>query len=184
MYGLAQSAQSGACRASMRANLILLMANLSTPLSRRHAADHGALHATRGSRRRTLKRVTGARSKRELVTQRVDRIVCGPAAAETETEPNESVRFLAPFDPLVWDRKRFLRIYGLGLPVRGVHARPTIKMGYYARRCCGAIRCGMGQMRASRPPPHRETRFAARARALKNAFKRKFGERRNALRHS
>jgi hypothetical protein len=32
------------------------------------------------------------------------------------------VRILAPFDPVVWDRRRFGPGVGLGLPVRGVHA--------------------------------------------------------------
>ena len=69
----------------------------------------------------------------ELVTHRVDRIVyVWPVNAKPETAPNESVRFLAPFDPLVWDRKRFAHLWGWDYRFEAYTPEPKRKMGYYA----------------------------------------------------
>lgn len=48
------------------------------------------------------------------------------------TEPEEVVRFLAPFDPLVWDRRRFEHFWGW--PYRFEAYTPPVKrkLGYYA----------------------------------------------------
>jgi len=35
--------------------------------------------------------------------------------------PQDSVRLLTPFDPVVWDRTRF-EYYGMGLPLGSLHA--------------------------------------------------------------
>jgi uncharacterized protein YcaQ len=54
------------------------------------------------------------------------------AARPRMSRPNESVRFLAPFDPLVWDRKRFEHFWNW--PYRFEAYTPVAKrqLGYYA----------------------------------------------------
>lgn len=58
------------------------------------------------------------------------------AAAQTAAEPARLVRFLAPFDPLVWDRRRFEHLWGwvyrfeaytpVAKRVRGYYAMPVL----------------------------------------------------------
>ena len=47
-------------------------------------------------------------------------------------EPPRTVRFLAPFDPLVWDRRRFAIAVGLGIPIRSLYTAAERQLGYYA----------------------------------------------------
>jgi uncharacterized protein YcaQ len=52
-----------------------------------------------------------------------------------ETAPDhevEGVRFLAPFDPVVWDRKRFELLWGWGYRFEAYTPAPKRKHGYYA----------------------------------------------------
>jgi uncharacterized protein YcaQ len=51
-----------------------------------------------------------------------------PAAAE----PDESVRLLAPFDPIVWDRPRFELLWGWEYRFEAYTPMPKRKLGYYA----------------------------------------------------
>ena len=46
--------------------------------------------------------------------------------------PADTVRLLAPFDPVVWDRTPLRAVLGLGLPLRGLHAGAETPAGYYA----------------------------------------------------
>ena len=55
----------------------------------------------------------------------------GPARRE--------VRLLSPFDPVVWDRRRFERIYGGGpIGSRRMFRRPSASAATTRCRCCGA----------------------------------------------
>jgi uncharacterized protein len=47
-------------------------------------------------------------------------------------EPHEAVRFLAPFDPLVWDRQRFEEFWGWQYRFEAYVPAPKRKLGYYA----------------------------------------------------
>jgi uncharacterized protein YcaQ len=57
---------------------------------------------------------------------RVDR--SGLAAAADE----ERVRFLAPFDPVVWDRRRFAHLWGWPYRFEAYTPRAKRRFGYYA----------------------------------------------------
>ncbi len=46
--------------------------------------------------------------------------------------PPETVRFLAPFDPLVWDRRRFEHFWGWSYRFEAYTPPPKRKLGYYA----------------------------------------------------
>jgi hypothetical protein len=45
---------------------------------------------------------------------------------------NNAVRFLAPFDPLVWDRRRFEHLWGWPYRFEAYTPPPKRKLGYYA----------------------------------------------------
>ena len=54
-------------------------------------------------------------------------------APETAPEPEpERVRLLAPFDPLVWDRRRFELLWGWAYRFEAYTPAPKRKLGYYA----------------------------------------------------
>jgi hypothetical protein len=42
------------------------------------------------------------------------------------------VRLLAPFDPLVWDRRRFEQLWGWSYRFEAYAPQPKRKLGYYA----------------------------------------------------
>ena len=44
----------------------------------------------------------------------------------------DDVRLLAPFDPLVWDRRKFELLWGWAVPFRSLYAGAKRKLGYYA----------------------------------------------------
>jgi uncharacterized protein len=48
------------------------------------------------------------------------------------SEPEEMVRFLAPFDPLVWDRRRFEHFWGWPYRFEAYTPPAKRKLGYYA----------------------------------------------------
>lgn len=49
-----------------------------------------------------------------------------------EAPPNETVRFLAPFDPLVWDRRRFEMLWGWAYRFEAYTPKAKRVRGYYA----------------------------------------------------
>ena len=55
-----------------------------------------------------------------------------PEGRVARTEDRDSVRFLAPFDPLVWDRRRFEHFWGWGYRFEAYTPAVKRKMGYYA----------------------------------------------------
>jgi uncharacterized protein YcaQ len=46
--------------------------------------------------------------------------------------PDDQVRLLAPFDPVVWDRRRFERLWGWAYRFEAYTPVPKRKLGYYA----------------------------------------------------
>jgi uncharacterized protein YcaQ len=55
-----------------------------------------------------------------------------PAEDETTTEADDAVRLLAPFDPLVWDRKRFEQLWGWAYRFEAYTPPAKRRLGYYA----------------------------------------------------
>jgi uncharacterized protein len=79
--------------------------------------------------------------------------------------PEDVVRFLAPFDPVVWDRRRFELFWGWAYRFEAYTPAPRRRLGYYALPLLwrdrvigwgnvsvanGALRCDVGYV-ASRP---------------------------------
>ncbi len=52
--------------------------------------------------------------------------------ATAVTEPLDTVRFLAPFDPLVWDRRKFEQLWGWAYRFEAYTPVTKRKLGYYA----------------------------------------------------
>jgi hypothetical protein len=77
-----------------------------------------------------------ARAKRRLCTARVDGVDWywpideNPAAARWK--PDDAVRLLTPFDPVVWDRRRFELLWGWTYRFEAYTPAPKRKLGYYA----------------------------------------------------
>lgn len=55
-----------------------------------------------------------------------------PHGPLTRREPKDAVRFLAPFDPIVWDRRRFEHFWGWPYRFEAYTPPGKRKMGYYA----------------------------------------------------
>jgi uncharacterized protein len=55
-----------------------------------------------------------------------------PSGRLKRREPEEVVRFLAPFDPLVWDRRRFEHFWGWPYRFEAYTPPAKRKLGYYA----------------------------------------------------
>jgi uncharacterized protein YcaQ len=85
----------------------------------------------RGQRAETL-----ARAKQRLAHARLDDIDWyWPAAerpASVRWRPDEGVRLLTPFDPIVWDRRRFEIFWGWTYRFEAYTPPPKRKLGYYA----------------------------------------------------
>ena len=74
------------------------------------------------------------RAKRRLAHARVDGVDWYWPADETRAslEPNNRVHLLAPFDPVVWDRRRFEILWGWAYRFEAYTPLPKRKLGYYA----------------------------------------------------
>jgi uncharacterized protein YcaQ len=76
------------------------------------------------------------RAKRRLACARVDGIEWYWPAAESPRsvrwQPGETVRLLTPFDPVVWDRRRFEIFWGWPYRFEAYTPAPKRKLGYYA----------------------------------------------------
>jgi uncharacterized protein YcaQ len=74
-----------------------------------------------------------SRAKRRLAHQRVEGIDWyWPADGQTAIEADDEVRLLAPFDPVVWDRRRFEILWGWAYRFEAYTPVPKRKLGYYA----------------------------------------------------
>ena len=74
-----------------------------------------------------------ARARRRLAHARIDGVEWyWPEHARPETAPDDRVRLLAPFDPVVWDRRRFELLWGWAYRFEAYTPIVRRKLGYYA----------------------------------------------------
>lgn len=116
------------------------------------------------------------RAKHRLAHARVDGVEWYWLADEApiDNEPRDHVRLLAPFDPIVWDRRRFEMLWGWPYRFEAYTPVPKRKLGYYALPMLwrdrvigwanvalkdGALRLAFGYVE-SRPPRDRLFRRA------------------------
>jgi uncharacterized protein YcaQ len=55
-----------------------------------------------------------------------------PASEQLQVEPHDNVRLLAPFDPIVWDRRRFELFWGWAYRFEAYTPPAKRLLGYYA----------------------------------------------------
>jgi uncharacterized protein YcaQ len=76
------------------------------------------------------------RAKQRLTHVRIDGIDWywpgGDRPASVRWRPDENVRLLTPFDPIVWDRRRFEIFWGWAYRFEAYLPAPKRKLGYYA----------------------------------------------------
>jgi uncharacterized protein YcaQ len=73
------------------------------------------------------------RAKRRLAHHRVDGVDWYSPAGEAVVDgPGDRVRLLAPFDPVVWDRRRFELLWGWAYRFEAYTPIAQRKLGYYA----------------------------------------------------
>ena len=77
-----------------------------------------------------------ARAQRRLAHERVDGVEWyWPASEQPQSarwRPDAAVRLLTPFDPVVWDRRRFELFWGWAYRFEAYTPAPKRKLGYYA----------------------------------------------------
>jgi uncharacterized protein len=114
--------------------LVLLIANILAPLpdrSLRAALRHLGYSAPALEGRNSA--VTKLLASGDLASALVDDVrYVWPAGRVVRKESPELVRFLAPFDPLVWDRQRFEYFWGWSYRFEAYTPLPKRKLGYYA----------------------------------------------------
>jgi uncharacterized protein YcaQ len=77
-----------------------------------------------------------ARARQRLAHDKVDGIdwfwPADERPASARHAPADSLRLLAPFDPIVWDRRRFELLWGWAYRFEAYTPAPKRKLGYYA----------------------------------------------------
>ncbi len=114
--------------------LVLLIANILAPL------PAGSLRATLRHLAQAAPHLEGRQSavsrlidSGDLETAVVDEVqYVWPAGPTPRKQPDDRVRFLAPFDPLVWDRRRFEHFWGWAYRFEAYTPPAKRKLGYYA----------------------------------------------------
>jgi uncharacterized protein YcaQ len=79
-------------------------------------------------------RAAVARAKQRLSQAQVDGVTWYWPEGErlSATPASDEVRLLAPFDPVVWDRRRFELLWGWAYRFEAYTPEPKRKLGYYA----------------------------------------------------
>jgi uncharacterized protein YcaQ len=114
--------------------LVLLMARILAPL------PESSLRATTRFLGHAAPSLTGRKSAVDALLRSgaldssvVDEVrYVWPRGRILRREPEEVVRFLAPFDPLVWDRRRFEHFWGWPYRFEAYTPPAKRKLGYYA----------------------------------------------------
>jgi uncharacterized protein len=115
-------------------HLLELILHLYAPLPERSLRELAAIVA-----RTSLPGAAGMNAvDRMIASDRVRGAVVGevayvwPASEEIDIEAHENVRLLAPFDPIVWDRRRFELFWGWAYRFEAYTPPAKRRLGYYA----------------------------------------------------
>ena len=114
--------------------IVLLVASILGPLSEKSLSASLGYLRVRGPALKALRATVPTLIKSgELAHATTDGLrYLWPAGRVVRKEPPESVRFLSPFDPLVWDRSRFEQFWGWPYRFEAYVPAPKRKLGYYA----------------------------------------------------
>ncbi len=134
IYTLARKAEQSFEPDVRLRKLVLLIAGLLSPVpesSLRAAVAHLAHSApTLPGRLSVVKELVREGALEQIEIEGVRYLY--PAGSLTAMEPPPVVRFLAPFDPLVWDRKRFEHLWGWAYRFEAYTPPAKRRLGYYA----------------------------------------------------
>ncbi len=119
--------------------LVLLVAGILTPLPERslRAALQHLAHAAPSleGRQSAVRRLLESGDLASALVDQVRYVWPNRRAIRNRSKENgseEAVRFLAPFDPLVWDRRRFEHFWAWSYRFEAYTPPPKRKLGYYA----------------------------------------------------
>jgi uncharacterized protein len=116
--------------------LIDVIVHKYAPLPERSLADLVRLLRGGVPQWDTLRAAAMARAKQRLCSARVDGITWYWPQGESPTSAryalDDTVRLLAPFDPVVWDRRRFELLWGWAYRFEAYTPAPKRVRGYYA----------------------------------------------------
>jgi hypothetical protein len=113
--------------------LIRLVVNLYAPLPLRSLNQLISMMGYTKPEADYAKRIDLMVKRGELARHRADHLEYVWPANETAPEAvDDEVRFLAPFDPVVWDRRRFEHFWGWAYRFEAYTPPAKRKMGYYA----------------------------------------------------
>ena len=134
VYGPANKIEQSLSPQVRLQKLVLLIAKILSPLpesSLRAAITHLRFSAPTLTGRQTIVKELIANGA--LIQAKIDGIsyVWLSDVMGVRTAP-QAVRILAPFDPLVWDRKRFEHLWNWSYRFEAYTPPPKRKMGYYA----------------------------------------------------
>ncbi|MBX3152278.1 YcaQ family DNA glycosylase [Candidatus Obscuribacterales bacterium] len=134
VYGPASKIEQSLTPQVRLQKLVLLIAKILSPLpesSLRAAINHLRFSAPTLTGRQTIVKELIAAGA--LVQAKVDGIsYVWPSDVMGAGPAPQTVRILAPFDPLVWDRKRFEHLWNWSYRFEAYTPPPKRKMGYYA----------------------------------------------------
>jgi uncharacterized protein YcaQ len=134
VYGPANKIEQSLSPQVRLQKLVLLIAKILSPLpesSLRAAITHLRFSAPTLTGRQTIVKELIANGA--LVQAQIDGIsYVWPSDVMGAGTAPQAVRILAPFDPLVWDRKRFEHLWNWSYRFEAYTPPPKRKMGYYA----------------------------------------------------
>jgi hypothetical protein len=128
--------ESAAARAARADALLDLVVRLYAPLPSASLGYLTSLLINGSHQLRAELKGSLARARATLPSARIDGTTWFWPADENPRSrryaPDDSVRLLAPFDPIVWDRRRFVLLWGWAYRFEAYTPAPQRKLGYYA----------------------------------------------------
>ena len=113
--------------------LIRLLVNLYAPLPLRSLTQLIAMIGHRKPDVDYTVRIERMVKRGELVREAIDRLVyLWPAGESAPAVADDRIYLLAPFDPVVWDRRRFEHLWGWAYRFEAYTPPAKRKLGYYA----------------------------------------------------
>ncbi len=140
--------------------LILVLATIFAPAPEKSLHAVTARYRDLGNTRGTLTALIRDGALRQAIVDGVSYV--WPAGAVIADEEPRRIRFLAPFDPIVWDRTRFEHLWGwpyrfeaytpIAKRIRGYYAMPLLwgdEIMGWATTTCATTTCASGAKGAS-----------------------------------
>jgi uncharacterized protein YcaQ len=123
-------------RTRRAAELVELVIRKYAPLPKRSLGYLVSLLGYGAPHLRSEARTVLAQAREHLAATQIDGVTWYWPADENPRSarwaPDGAVRFLAPFDPIVWDRRRFELLWGWTYRFEAYTPAPKRKLGYYA----------------------------------------------------